>query len=80
MSLFNKDRSVHATPPRMDDLNELGQAICGVCRKHYKFSELEDKCEFCGRWFCKNCARPVPQGHGYGLICKKCADRITNSN
>lgn len=58
------------------DLDEHGYALCCVCRKKFSLSDLEDKCEFCGRWFCRSCAKPTPPGHGYGKICKKCYIRI----
>lgn len=58
------------------ELDQRGYALCGVCRKKYPLSELEDKCEFCGKWFCKKCAKPVPPGHGYGKICRNCYNKI----
>lgn len=57
-------------------LDEHGYALCGVCRKKYFVSDLVEPCEFCGRWFCRNCAKPVPPGHGHGKICKNCYIRI----
>lgn len=50
------------------ELNESGYALCICCRKKFFISDLEDQCEFCGKWFCKNCAKPVPAGHGFGKI------------
>lgn len=50
------------------ELNESGYALCICCRKKIFISDLEDQCEFCGKWFCKNCAKPVPAGHGFGKI------------
>lgn len=58
------------------DLDESGYALCGACRRKFSLSELEDKCEFCGKWFCHDCARETPPGHGYGKICKKCYAKL----
>ena len=54
------------------DLNENGYALCACCRKKYFISELEDKCAFCNKWYCKSCSRPTPEGHGSGNVCKIC--------
>lgn len=62
------------------DLDEHGYALCGCCRKKFSLKELEDKCEFCGKWFCKSCAKPVPNGHGFGKICKRCYVKIKNAD
>lgn len=58
------------------ELDENGYALCGACRKKFFISELEDQCGICGKWFCRNCARTVPAGHGYGTICKNCYIQI----
>ena len=44
------------------DLNEYGYALCSCCRKKFSLGDLQDKCEFCNRWFCKSCAKPTPAG------------------
>lgn len=62
------------------NLNEHGYALCGVCRKKFFVDELEGPCEFCGRWFCRNCAREVPAGHGHGKICVRCHDKLRKSD
>lgn len=59
-----------------NDLDEYGHAKCTVCRKNFTLADLEDKCEFCNKWFCKKCSKPTPPGHGYGKICKNCYVRI----
>ena len=56
-------------------LNEYGYALCGVCRKKFFIGDVQEICEFCGRWYCKKCARPTPPPHGHGKICKKCYDK-----
>ena len=38
------------------------------------------KCEFCGKWFCKSCSKPVPSGQGFGKCCKKCYTKIVNDD
>ncbi len=58
------------------NLDEHGNALCGVCRKKFNLSELEGLCEFCGRWFCHNCSREVPAGHGHGRICLRYYDKL----
>lgn len=58
------------------DLNEYGYALCSCCRKKFSLGDLQDKCEFCNRWFCKSCAKPTPAGHGFGKICKRCYVKI----
>jgi len=63
-----------------NELDEHGNALCSVCRKKFNLSELEDQCGICGKWFCHNCAKPTPVGHGYGKICKKCYIRIKSSD
>ena len=34
------------------------------------------KCGICGKWFCRDCGRTVPEGHGFGTICKNCYNQI----
>lgn len=63
-----------------NELNEYGYALCCVCRKKFFLRDLEDQCGICGKWFCHNCAKPVPKGHGYGTICKKCYTKIKNED
>lgn len=62
------------------ELDESGYALCGCCRKKFFLRDLEDQCEFCGKWFCKSCSKPVPAGHGYGKICKRCYTKIKNED
>lgn len=62
------------------ELNEFGYALCCCCRKKYFLRDLEDQCPFCGKWFCKNCAKPVPPGHGFGKVCKRCYTRTINED
>lgn len=58
------------------ELDEHGYALCGCCRKKCSVSDLVEPCEFCGKWFCRNCAREVPAGHGHGKICVRCYEKI----
>ena len=62
------------------ELDEFGYALCGVCHKKFFLSDLEEQCEICGRWFCHNCARPTPSGHGFGKVCKNCYIKIKNED
>ena len=62
------------------ELDERGYALCSCCRKKYFLNELEEQCEFCGKWYCKKCAKPVPLGHGFGKICKRCYTEIKNKD
>lgn len=59
-------------------LDEHGYALCCVCRRKFFLRELEEQCEFCGNWFCKDCAMPTPKGHGFGKVCKKCYNKVKN--
>ena len=62
------------------ELNEEGYALCCVCRKKHFIRDLEDQCGICGKWFCHECSKPTPSGHGYGNICKNCYIKIKNSH
>lgn len=61
-----------------NDLDEYGYALCTCCRKKFFISDLEDKCNFCDKWFCKSCAKPTPPPHGHGKICKRCYTNLKN--
>lgn len=61
------------------ELDEYGYALCCSCRRKYRIGDLEEQCGICNRWFCKFCAKPTPQGHGSGKICKNCYNKIKNS-
>lgn len=58
------------------DLDEYGYALCCVCKKKFFIGELEDKCEFCGKWFCHDCARETPAPYGSGKICRNCYNKL----
>ena len=72
--MIKKHNDAHPLSSRY--VNEYGQANCCSCHNSFEYSDLADQCGICGRWFCKNCAEKVPNGHGFGVICKKCANRI----
>lgn len=63
--------------PNSTDLDEFGQAKCVVCKKVYGLGQLQDKCEFCGKWFCKDCAEDTPKPFGHGKICRKCFNKLS---